>query len=171
MSKSALYRRATALPDSDVHRLLTEYNKGTQYWILSSPSMSVATGSATFNVTKFRIAGTGRIYETATSTGGGFTGITVATGCYVLVAAYRTVAGTLAVVAGATGATLGAATMPAVPSTAFQYGLILIAASGASAFTGGTTELDGTNANAVFFNLTGSAPFACSTAPITVVPG
>jgi hypothetical protein len=172
MSKAAVFRRGLQLPDSDGQEVVTQLNKGGQYWVLSSPTMGVATGSATFSITKFSVAGTNRVYQLATTTTvAGFTGITVATGAYAVVGAYVTTSGTHVVVAGTTGASIGLATMPVIPSTAFCYGLILLAASGTSAFTGGTTELDGTNANATFFNLTGSAPFAMSTAPITVVPG
>lgn len=171
MSSASVARRGLQLPDSDGQEVVTQLNKGGQYWVLSSPTLGVSTGNATYSATKFYIAGTNKVYQQATVTGGGFTGITIATGNYGLVALYRTVAGTHLVVAGTTGATIGAATMPTVPGTGLCYGLVLLSTTGASAFTGGTTELDGTNANAVFFNLTGSAPFAISTAPISVVPG
>lgn len=171
MSDSAVVIRGTGRTDSDVVELVTQVNKGGQYWILSSPALGVATAAATFSLDKFYIAGTNKVYQQATATGGGFTAITLATGNYLLVGAYRTVAGTLGLAAGTAGATIGAATMPTVPATAHAYGLILLSTTGASGFTGGTTELDGTNANAVFFNLLGAAPFAVSTSPITTVPG
>lgn len=170
MTQTALFHRATGMPDSDVVEIVSQHNILTSTFVLSSPTLGVSTGNATYSATKFFIAATNFVIQQATVTGPGFTGINIATGAFALVAAYRTVAGTHIVVAGTTGATVGAAKMPVVPATANAYALMLIG-GGATAFTGATTELDATNAATVFWNLTGPGGIAVSTSPITLVPG
>lgn len=173
MSQAAVTRWGTSqsgISSSDTAELVIQHNIVAGTFVLSSPTLGVSTGNATFSATKFYIAATNFVVVQATATGASFTGINIATGAYVLVAAYRTIAGTNAIIAGATGATIGACAMPVVPSTANAYGLILLG-GGATAFTGGATELDATNAGAVFWNLTGPAGIAVSTAPITKTVG
>lgn len=164
-------RRGTGMPDSDVHSLVTNWNAGGSYWVLNAAiALSTATYSASM-MTILATNGTARHYTA--STGASFSGITVATGNYAICIAYITQAGTHVVVgtgASATGNWNGAG-IPTIPSTAFAYGAILIRCSGASAFTGGTTALDGTNASAIFVNLNGPAGIAVATSAISVVPG
>lgn len=170
MAKKTLPRRGTALPDSDVQELVTQWNAG-QYWVLNA---AIALSGTTYSASMMTILatnGTARHYTL--STGAGFTGITVATGNYAVCVAYITQAGTHVVAgtgASATGNWNGAG-IPTIPSTAFAYGAVLIRCSGTSGFTGGTTALDGTNASAIFINLNGPAGMAFSTAAISVVPG
>ena len=163
-------RRGTVMPDSDVKELVTQWNQGGSYWVLNS---AIAINTTQFSASGFVILGTNgtAVRVTAVSTGGGFTGNTIATGNVAIVAAYITQAGTHAIAFGTTAASFGVAPIPTVPATSYVYGAILIKASGASAFTGGTTDLAGTNASAVFINLNGPAGFAFGTARISVVPG
>lgn len=176
MSQSALTRRGTGLPDSDVVEGVNQLNLINQYFVLSSPGLGVSTGNATFSIDKFRIMGTNKIYVQATLTGvsvtnNGLTGLNLATGNFGFLALYRTLAGTVAVVAGASGASIGVAVLPTtIPSTAHAFGLILLSCTN-TAFTGGTTELDATNGNAVIMNLVGAAAVCVSTAPISTGPG
>ena len=162
MAKATVVRRATGMPPSDVTELLTQWNAGGSYWVLNA---AIALSTATYSASAFMVLatnGTAKYFTAAT--GAGFTGITAATGNVVIVAAYITQAGTHI-------ASFGVAALPTIPATAYAYGAILIKASNASAFTGGTTALDGTNASAVFVNLNGPAGFAFSTARISAVPG
>lgn len=176
MPTSAVFRRGTAMPDSDTKELVSQWNIVNSAFVLSTavPAngriMATLTGAASFSVNAFYVLGAGSIVKQAAATSGGFTGINVATGAFALVAAYRTAAGTLAVVAGTTGATIGACGLPVVPTTAAQYGLVVIG-GGATAFTGGATALDATNAAADFLDVIGPMGLCVSTAPITSVPG
>ena len=166
---AAVLRRATGMPESEVDELLTQHNLIQTAWVLNAV---IALNTTQFSGTEFFIAerGTMRII-TAFGTGGGFTGITAETGNVVIVAAYITSSGTHVVAAGATALSFGVAALPTVPTSAIAYGLVMIKASDASAFTGGTTVLDGTNASAVFVNLNGPSAIALETSPISVVPG
>lgn len=170
MSASSLDRHNTALPNSDVRELVTQHNLG-QYWVLNS---AIALSTATYSSSAFQVLVSGVVRRFTAATGGGFTGITVGTGrfCYVAAAVTSTGA-THSVYAGTSAASIGACALPTtVPATSYVYGLIQIGTAGAaSAFTGGTTVLDGTNASAVFFNLAGPAGIACQTAPINTLPG
>ena len=166
MTLLAVTRSATGRPTADTNEVVAQYNALVSNWVLSSPTLGVSTGNATYSATKFYIAGTNAVYIQATVTGPSFSGISVTAGTYVLVAAYRTIASAHAVIAGTAGATLAAATMPIVPAGKIPYGLLLLAPTDTD-FVGGTTELNATNANAVFWNLTGSAPIAVQTAQIT----
>lgn len=170
MAKKTAVRRGTAMLDSDVAEVISQWNLGGSYWVLNS---AIAINSTQFSLSAFVILGTNAtaIRVTAAATGGGFTGINLVTGNVMIVAAYITQAGTHGIAAGSSAASFGGAPIPTIPSTAYAYGCILIKASTTSGFTGGTTVLDGTNASAVFINLNGPAGFAFSTGRLSVVPG
>ena len=168
MPKAPVFRRGTAMPDSDVSELVSQHNIANDNWTLST---AIALSGVTYSVAATWVAHQGTLRAIAASTGAGFTAFTIATGNVAVYAAYITQAGTHAIVAGATAGSFGVAVLPVVPSTALALGVILIKASGGSAFTGGTTVLDGTNASAVFINLIGPSGMALSTAPITKLPG
>ena len=169
MARATVTRRGTAMPDSDAAELVTQWNLGGSYWVLNA---AIALSGVTYSASAFMVLatnGTARFYTA--STGAGFTGITYATGNVGVVAAYITQAGTHIVAAGNSAASFGVCPLPTIPATAMLYGLILFKGSGASAFTGGTTALDGTNASCQFFNMNGAAGFALGTSRISVVPG
>lgn len=166
MTLHAVIRSGAGYSSEETKEVVGQYNALVGSWVLSSPTLGISTGNATFSATKFYIAGTNRVYIQATVTGASFSGISVTAGTYALVAAYRSAASAHAVIAGTAGATLGAATMPIVPAGNIPYGLIRLAPTDTD-FVGGTTELDATNANAVFWNLSGSSPIAVQTAQIT----
>lgn len=170
MGKATATRRGTAMPDSDVKELVSQWNQGGSYWVLNS---AIAVNTTQFSLSAFVILGTNAtaIRVTAAGTGGGFTGVNLVTGNVMIVAAYITQAGTHGLSFGTSAGSFGGAAIPTVPSTAYAYGCILIKASTTSGFTGGTTVLDGTNASALFINLNGPAGFAFSTGRLSVVPG
>jgi hypothetical protein len=164
------YRRGTAMEDSDVKELVAQWALANHAWVFNS---AIGVNTTQFSGSQFQIMNSGGsiVNVAAFATGGGFTGLTVVTNCYGLVAAYITQAGTHVVAMGATAATMGGMGLPSVPSTAYLYGMVIIRPSSASAFTGGTTALDGTNASAIFINTNGPSALVLHTAPISVVPG
>lgn len=167
---AAVQRRDTAMDSSDVAELLIQHNLIQNAWVLNIATMAVNTTQ--FSGIEFFVAeeGTMRVV-TAFSTGGGFTGITAVTANVVVCVGYILSSGTHVVAAGAEAGSFGVAALPVVPASGVAYGMILIKACGTSAFTGGTTVLDGTNASAAFFNLIGPTAIALATSPITLVPG
>ena len=169
MPVKAVERRDTGMPSSDVSELVVQHNLINQAWVLNAV---VALNTTQFSGTEFFIAekGTMRII-TAFGTGGGFTGITAVTNNVVVCVGYITTDGTHVVAAGAEAGSFGVAALPVVPTSAIAYAMIMIKACDGSAFTGGTTVLDGTNASAVFVNLLGPTAIALETSPITVIPG
>ena len=85
MAYKTVNRRGTALPDSDDKELVTQWNQGASYWVCNS---AIAINTTQFSLSAFMILatnGTAR-FITAASTGGGFTGITAATGDLVVFA-------------------------------------------------------------------------------------
>src|SRR5687767_630280 len=141
MAYSNRNRRGTGMVDSDVQELVTQWNQGGSYYVVNS---AIAINGAGFSVSAFVIWGTNGtcIRVTAAGTGGGFTGMTIGTGRVAVAAAYITQAGTHVVAMGNSAASFGGCPIPTVPSTAYVYGALLFKGSGASAFTGGTTNLD-----------------------------
>lgn len=177
MPIASIQRWGTAMPQSEVKEVVSQWTIATGYYIVPEttsanaykPVIQDITGNAAASVTRFMVIKPGGILQIATGQLT-FTGINVATGAFALVGAYAQSAGTLAVVAGTAGATINAVGLPVIPSTAFAFGMIVIG-GGATAFTGGTTALDATNAGAIMFDIDGPSAIALSTGPITTVPG
>jgi hypothetical protein len=170
MPATPVTRRGTGRPDSDVYELVEQHNLAHGYWVLNA---AIAINSAVYTASAFMVLASGSTkYYPAGAASTQFTGTNLVTGNVMIGVAYITQAGTHGFAISTSAATYGALTLPTtVPSTAYVYGTILVKASGTSAFTGGTTALDGTNASAIFTNLNGPAGIAFQVSSISRVPG